>query len=159
MGGRRQRKSKGAPRFAQREVAVGSARIAGAISTPDERTYAYDDATVTLELPWHFTAQSGTAMNTESLSLQVPVGPVALDALVPTARALSSRVTLRVLASEEAQGRSVSCAKGCGDCCRQLVPVSSLEARMVARLVDAMEPGRRARVRARFALEIGRAHV
>jgi Fe-S-cluster containining protein len=44
----------------------------------------------------------------------------------------------------------VTCAKGCGACCRQIVPVSQAEARALGRLVAAMPEARRDHVRQRF---------
>lgn len=145
MGGRTPRKQPRSRDPKPTRGPGGSARILGATVAPDEGSYALDDATISLAL------EGLEAGAEETLELRVPVGPVALDALLPTARAVSRRVSLRVIAHEEAQGRRVSCSKGCGACCRQLVPVSTLEARMVSRYVAAMEPARRDAVRARFA--------
>jgi Fe-S-cluster containining protein len=61
-----------------------------------------------------------------------------------------------VVASAEQDGQErgacVSCKKGCGACCRQLVPISPVEARHVARLVEAMPEPRRSEIRRRFAM-------
>lgn len=47
-------------------------------------------------------------------------------------------------------GSPVSCRAGCGACCRHVVPVSPPEAWMLADLVAAMPPRRRAAVQSRF---------
>src|SRR5262249_15943606 len=44
----------------------------------------------------------------------------------------------------------VSCKKGCGACCRQLVPVSQVEARYLRDLVEQLPEPRRSQIRARF---------
>lgn len=48
------------------------------------------------------------------------------------------------------QGKPITCTKGCGACCRQLVPVSEVEAQYLAELVAEMPPERRKRVETRF---------
>ena len=50
----------------------------------------------------------------------------------------------------EQQGHKVSCQKGCGACCRQMVPVSGVEARYLADLVEALPEPRRSEIRGRF---------
>jgi NADH:ubiquinone oxidoreductase subunit D len=56
------------------------------------------------------------------------------------------------LAEENARasGATVSCKKGCGACCRQLVPVSEIEARQLKELVEQMPEPRRSEIWARF---------
>ena len=49
------------------------------------------------------------------------------------------------------QGRTVSCKKGCGTCCRQLVPISEVEARRIRDLVASFDEPRRSQVQSRFA--------
>jgi Fe-S-cluster containining protein len=46
--------------------------------------------------------------------------------------------------------RSISCAKGCGACCRQVVPLSPPEAWMIADLVRSFPAARRTEVLERF---------
>src|SRR5688572_24742203 len=81
----------------------------------------------------------------------VPEGKCTADALLPDAQALANRVAALGEARVGRAGHTVSCAKGCGACCRQLVPISPTEARHLARLVDALPPERAAEVRRRFA--------
>lgn len=50
------------------------------------------------------------------------------------------------------KGVSVTCAKGCGACCRQLVPVSPPEAVFIYELVESMDEPRRSLIKKRFAL-------
>jgi Fe-S-cluster containining protein len=49
------------------------------------------------------------------------------------------------------KGKAVSCRKGCGACCRQLVPISRTEGEALLALIEAMPKDRRKAVRARFA--------
>lgn len=52
-------------------------------------------------------------------------------------------------------GKSISCRKGCGACCRQLVPVSEIEALHLARVLAGLPDEARARVTARFEKGVG----
>jgi Fe-S-cluster containining protein len=85
------------------------------------------------------------------LSASVPAGPTKLDDLVPLLQILSNSVVAAAEQKSESQGACISCRKGCGACCRQLVPISPVEARHVARLVDAMPEPRKSQILARFA--------
>jgi Fe-S-cluster containining protein len=83
--------------------------------------------------------------------LELPRGPMRLaefaEALLPLASEVSSmgeRIAGRM-------GEKVSCRKGCGACCRQLVPVSPAEAYMIADLVDSVAEPYQSRIRDRFA--------
>jgi Fe-S-cluster containining protein len=78
--------------------------------------------------------------------ITVPSGAVAATAVLP---ALQGLVNATVSAAEA--GKAISCRKGCGACCRQLVPISRTEGEALLALVEAMPEARRTAVRARFA--------
>lgn len=78
--------------------------------------------------------------------ITVPSGPVEAAEIVPALQGLVNAV----VAAAEA-GKAVSCRKGCGACCRQLVPVSPSEGERLVRMVDAMPKERREGLQARFA--------
>src|SRR5471030_1675774 len=78
--------------------------------------------------------------------ITVPDAAVAAREIVP---ALQGLVNAVVTAAEA--GQSVSCRKGCGACCRQLVPVSRTEGERLLDLVEAMPRDRRKEIRRRFA--------
>ncbi|SJZ39604.1 Fe-S-cluster containining protein [Enhydrobacter aerosaccus] len=83
--------------------------------------------------------------------ITVPSAPVPAAAVVP---ALQQLVNAVVAAAEDQvvhKGQSISCRKGCGACCRQLVPVSRTEGERLLVLVDAMPAERRQVLKARFA--------
>ncbi len=84
------------------------------------------------------------------LNLQVAQAPARPTELLPLLRDLSEAFIGFAVEDEAARGRTVSCRKGCGACCRQLVPLSATEARMLANLVDAMPEPRRSTIQARF---------
>jgi Fe-S-cluster containining protein len=82
--------------------------------------------------------------------IPVPTGPTAPDELLPVFRAVAEMVVELGVAAANARGESVSCRAGCGACCRQLVPISPVEARLLTELVEALPAARRAAVAARF---------
>jgi Fe-S-cluster containining protein len=87
--------------------------------------------------------------------ITVPNAAVPAAEIVPTLQGLVNAV---VEAAES--GQAISCRKGCGACCRQLVPVSRTEGERLLQLVEAMPANRRQALLARFAAAeaaIGRA--
>jgi Fe-S-cluster containining protein len=78
--------------------------------------------------------------------ITVPSAAVPAAEIVP---ALQGLVNAVVEAAEV--GKAISCRKGCGACCRQLVPVSRTEGERLLQLVEAMPAERRATLKARFA--------
>src|SRR5262245_54357598 len=85
------------------------------------------------------------------LQVTVPTGDVPLRDVLPVFQGFANIVIDVAEANVQREGKSVSCRKGCGACCRQVVPISASEAHALARLVDAMPEPRRTQVRERFA--------
>ena len=85
-----------------------------------------------------------------AISFTVPVDPCRPEALLPDVQKFADQVTDLAENRARAAGHTVSCAKGCGACCRQMVPISPTEARHLAALVDRLPPARAKVVRARF---------
>lgn len=83
--------------------------------------------------------------------LGVPPGPMRLPELAFGFLDISSKLTDLAVAREAGEGREISCRKGCGACCRQVVPLSPPEAWLIADLVAGMPPARQAEARATFA--------
>lgn len=83
-----------------------------------------------------------------ALQVDVPAAPVSPRRILPLVHGLTD---VAVQASVDAQSAPVSCTKGCGACCRQLVPISVVEARAIHALVGEMEEPRRSAVVAGFA--------
>ena len=80
----------------------------------------------------------------------VPTGPLAESELLPLVRALADRVVHETAAAVERTGRKISCQKGCGACCCNLVAISEVEARRIAAVVEEMPEPRRSEIRRRF---------
>lgn len=69
--------------------------------------------------------------------------------------AISSEVADMAARAVRRAGREISCQKGCGVCCRQLVPLSPPEAAMIYEFLETMPEPQRRRCCDRFA-ELGR---
>ena len=78
--------------------------------------------------------------------ITVPSGPVPAADVVPALQGLVNAV----VAAAEA-GKAISCRKGCGACCRQLVPISRTEGERLLSTVAALPAERRAVLEGRFA--------
>jgi Fe-S-cluster containining protein len=89
-------------------------------------------------------------------AITVPVGPTRLVELLPLAHGLADAVTGMAEKAVEKQGQKITCKKGCGACCRSLVPISAAEARSLRELVEKLPEPRRSHVLARFAEAVGR---
>ncbi len=83
--------------------------------------------------------------------LTVPAGPIRMRQMLPLVQVLTDRVVDASTETVRSQGQQVSCTKGCGACCRQLVPIAQLEARNIREVVEQMPEPRRSTIRARFA--------
>jgi Fe-S-cluster containining protein len=85
------------------------------------------------------------------LDIAVPAGPTRPQDLLPVFRGMTDLVVGIAVQNTEREGKTISCRKGCGACCRQPVPVSESEALALAALVNRMPEPRQAQVRGRFA--------
>ena len=83
--------------------------------------------------------------------LAVPQRPLRLSGLAWNFMGISERMTDVAVKGAVREGRTVSCKKGCGACCRQLVPLSPPEAWMISDLVAGLPEAHRAHVLAVFA--------
>jgi Fe-S-cluster containining protein len=84
------------------------------------------------------------------LEAPVPTGPVRPVQLLPLFTSLSDTLVGLTAESVEQKGKKISCKKGCGACCRQLVPISPTEAYRIREMIDEMPEPRRSQIRARF---------
>jgi maleate cis-trans isomerase/Fe-S-cluster containining protein len=95
----------------------------------------------------------------EPVAIEAPAPPehARLDEVLPLLRKIDDHAVGVAVQRTEAEGKSVSCSKGCAACCRaQPVPVTPPEAYALLRLVDNLPEPRRTDVRARFADRAGR---
>lgn len=83
-------------------------------------------------------------------SVHLPEEPLRPVELLPIVFSLTNAVVSLSESQAVEEGGTISCRAGCGACCRQLVPVSELEALHLAQVVAAMPQERREQVTARF---------
>ena len=83
--------------------------------------------------------------------MSVPAGPTHLGDLLPLIQGFADAVVGSAIKEVEARGEKISCKKGCGACCRQLVPIAEVEARRLHALVEHLPEPQRRKIRARFA--------
>ena len=84
-------------------------------------------------------------------TIPVPPDPVDPTRLLPVLQSLADTMVDHSVRAAAERGRPLSCKAGCGACCKQLVPVSRIEARRIAEVVESMPEPRRSIVRRRFA--------
>lgn len=84
-------------------------------------------------------------------NLAVPQRPIRLAELAWNALPLDEQLIRMSLRQHAPDPAAISCQKGCGACCRQVVPLSPPEAWMLYDLVQGMPEARRARALERFA--------
>jgi Fe-S-cluster containining protein len=84
-------------------------------------------------------------------TVSVPAGPTSLRTMLPVVQSLADGLVSIGERAVQDKGKTVSCKKGCGACCRQLVPITEVEARRLADLVKEMPEPRRTQIQARFA--------
>jgi Fe-S-cluster containining protein len=105
-------------------------------------TMGQDTATATIE----FTV-SGVPIHAE---ITVPTGPTRPSALLPMFNELAETIVRVGVDAAESRGERVSCQKGCGACCRQLVPISEIEATRLGEVIRELPEARRRQVLSRF---------
>ncbi len=91
---------------------------------------------------------SGTPVEAK---ITVPTAPFPLPMLLPTFRSMAETIIGQAVEDVQSEGLTISCRSGCGACCRQLVPISEVEARLIHDLVMNFPEPRRSEVLARFA--------
>ena len=84
------------------------------------------------------------------LILPMPSTTCSVTALLPSARTIVHAVADAAAQAALEKGKKVSCGPGCGACCRQLVPISVVEASALVTAIDARPAEYRKRVRRRF---------
>jgi len=80
----------------------------------------------------------------------VPASDVPPESLLPTLHELSNLIVGGVEQKVQRQGVEISCKKGCGACCRQHVPISPAEARLMTSIVENMPDPARSEIEMHF---------
>ncbi len=84
------------------------------------------------------------------VEFSVPTASVHPEDVLPAFRAVTNAIVAESERKVEEEGRSISCRKGCGACCRQLVPITEVEARAISDLVNRLPEPRKTIVQQRF---------
>ena len=95
----------------------------------------------------------------EIVAIEAPEPPerARLDEVLPLLRDIDNRAVDLAVKRTEADGKTVSCRKGCSACCRaQPVPTTPPEAYALLRLVDCLPEPHRTEVRQQFADRVRR---
>lgn len=82
--------------------------------------------------------------------ITVPAAAVPAAAVVPALQDLVNAVVAASAERPSKMGKTISCRKGCGACCRQLVPISRTEGEALLAVVETLPPEHRAAVVRRF---------
>jgi Fe-S-cluster containining protein len=92
----------------------------------------------------------GQPLDVEAPTSEWDVASPPAEALFAIARGVSERIQERVRAREHLHGRAGTCVAGCAACCEHLVPISTVEAVHLARVVAELPAVRRSAVERRF---------
>lgn len=105
--------------------------------------------------------QDNHVLATSSLSLTIGGQPLTLEIPLPTEKVTAETmlplfqevtnllVDISVKEAEK-ENRQISCQKGCGKCCSQLVPITKLEASYLKKVIDTMPESQRTVVLEKF---------
>ena len=85
------------------------------------------------------------------VEFEMPAGSVRPAELLPVLRQFSDVMVEAAEGRAARAGEAISCVKGCGACCRQLVPIREMEARRLAAFVRSLSEPRRSFILERFA--------
>jgi Fe-S-cluster containining protein len=87
---------------------------------------------------------------TLNASVAVPAGKTTLTELLPVLQDFDSSLINRVVGEAAEAGHPISCRKGCGACCRQMVPLSIFEAEFLGQWFSTLPVERQTELETRF---------
>lgn len=85
-----------------------------------------------------------------AIELTVPAKPVKPQRMLPVFQGMSNLLSDIGEKSADARGEKITCRKGCGACCRQMIPLAEIETYQIAELVESMPEPRRGEIKERF---------
>jgi Fe-S-cluster containining protein len=85
------------------------------------------------------------------VNLTVPKRKTSLRQVLPMVQSLADAVVDQGVQTAAKEHEPISCKRGCGACCRQLVPIAEVEARRLEEVIQSFPEARRQQVRDRFA--------
>lgn len=84
------------------------------------------------------------------LNMEVPDKAVKLQELLPIFRQLDHTIIDMAIEQFVDENTEISCTKGCGECCHQLVPISQTEAAVLVELINSFPRAKRQDIFQRF---------
>lgn len=84
------------------------------------------------------------------ISMSLPDRTVSLRELLPTIQQINHKIIDTAVHQAEENGKTVSCKKGCGACCRQLVPITKTETWHISKLVEKLPREKQKRIKQAF---------
>lgn len=82
--------------------------------------------------------------------MSLPFGNIRPLRMLPVFHSVANTFVDHFTALSEENGETVSCTKGCGACCKQLVPVSDIETHWIKEVVESLPEPRKQTVKDRF---------
>lgn len=86
--------------------------------------------------------------------VRLPVAPIRPVDLLPILMSFDDAILDVVVGELLRQGKTISCRKGCGACCKQLVPIGDVEARYLVEVLSELPEPRRTQLETRFAAAV-----
>jgi len=84
--------------------------------------------------------------------VDVPTGVIPISDIVPVLRSLGEQAQALEVSNTLQSGKTISCQKGCGACCRQMIPVSPPEAFVLIDGMHMLPSNQQERIRQNLAL-------
>lgn len=84
------------------------------------------------------------------LEIPLPTEKVTAETMLPLFQGLTNFLVEVSVEAAEKEGRQVSCKKGCGACCNQLVPITALEANYLKKMLSKLPSARQAAIQEKF---------
>lgn len=84
------------------------------------------------------------------IEMSVPAGKVKPQRILPVLQKMTNAFIGVSVDRASDDGKEISCKAGCGACCRQLVPISKIEAYQLAELVGNLPAFRKTKITKRF---------
>lgn len=84
------------------------------------------------------------------VSMLLPDRTVSLRELLPTIQKINHKIIDIAVQQANADGKTVSCKKGCGACCKQLVPITKTETWQITELVNKLPKEKQKRIKQAF---------
>lgn len=90
------------------------------------------------------------------IPMSLPFGNIRPMRMLPVFHTVANTFVDHFAGLAEERGESISCKKGCGACCKQLVPISETETHWIKEVVESLPEPRRREIKDRFSAALER---